>query len=139
LKSYQERPLLVEWVTLQNQFDAFEKCSLAIKLVAILVTALLIFKVENPFIIVLLNGVFWTQDAIWKTVQSRFADRLLIIEGELLNSASNDHIQFNTAWAAKPRGFTVLVMEYFGHSVKPTVAFPHCVLVCVGVYMSFVV
>jgi hypothetical protein len=55
-----ENPLLIEWMTLQNQFDAFETISLAIKLVAVLVAALLVFvgskmlsgKLFNPDLLI---------------------------------------------------------------------------------------
>ncbi|MFT4731023.1 MAG: hypothetical protein ACI89W_000026 [Gammaproteobacteria bacterium] len=130
-----ENPLLIEWMTLQNQFDAFETISLAIKLVAVLVAALFVFELRHPEVIVVLNSICWVQDAIWKTFQSRFADRLLVIEYELTNASSASNIQFNTAWEAKPRGLILLMSEYLRHLVKPTVVFPHFVLLCLGMYM----
>jgi hypothetical protein len=91
-------------MTLQNQFDAFETLSLAIKLVSVLVATLFVFELKHPEIIVELNSTCWLQDAIWKTFQSRFADRLLELESELSSASGDNNIQFNTAWKAKPRG-----------------------------------
>ncbi|GAC29956.1 hypothetical protein [Brumicola pallidula] len=131
----QENPLLIEWATLQNQFDAFEKLSLVIKLVAILIAALFVFELKQPEIILVLNSICWGQDAIWKTFQSRFADRLLKIESDLSSTSNSGHIQFNTAWDLKPRGQVSLVSEYLRHLVKPTIVFPHLILLCLGMYV----
>jgi hypothetical protein len=130
-----ENPLLIEWVTLQNQFDAFEKLSLVIKLVAVLVATLFAFELKNPEIILVLNSICWVQDAIWKTFQSRFADRLLTIESELASASSDTNIQFNTVWEAKPRGLISLISAYLRHLAKPTVVFPHFVLLGLGLYV----
>ncbi|MFQ3205920.1 MAG: hypothetical protein ACI9IT_000054 [Glaciecola sp.] len=132
-----QNPLLIEWVTLQNQFDAFEKLSLAIKLVAVVMATLFAFELKHPDVIVVLNSICWIQDAIWKTFQSRFADRLLLIESELSSESSDGNIQFNTAWEAKPRGLISLISEYLRHLAKPTVVFPHFVLLCLGMYVLF--
>jgi hypothetical protein len=122
-------------VTLQNQFDAVEKLSLVIKLVAVLVATLFAFELNNPEIILVLTSICWVQDAIWKTFQSRFADRLLAIESEVSNVSSDANISFNTIWEAKPRGLVSLVLEYLRHLAKPSVAFPHFVLLGLGVYV----
>nr|WP_297350009.1 hypothetical protein [uncultured Glaciecola sp.] len=132
-----QNPLLIEWVTLQNQFDAFEKLSLAIKLVAVVMATLFAFELKHLDVIVVLNSICWIQDAIWKTFQSRFADRLLLIESELSTTSSDGNIQFNTAWEAKPRGLISLISEYLRHLAKPTVVFPHFVLLCLGMYVVF--
>lgn len=131
----QKGPLLTEWVTLQNQCDAFEKLSLGIKLLAVLLASLFSIKVSHPEIILVLNSILWVQDAVWKTFQSRFSERLLAIESCLSSSESHGSIQFNTAWEAKPRGIVFLVSEYLRHLAKPTVVFPHLVLILLGAYI----
>lgn len=135
MQDKQKGPLLTEWVTLQNQYDAFEKLSLAIKLLAVLLACLFSIALIHPEVIVVLNSILWVQDAIWKTLQSRFSERLLDIESCLSSSESDGSIQFNTAWEAKPRGIVLLVSEYLRHLVKPTVVFPHLVLVLLGAYV----
>jgi hypothetical protein len=135
LQENQKGPLLTEWVTLQNQCDAFEKLSLAIKLLAVLLACLFSIALTHPEVIVVLNSILWIQDAIWKTFQSRFSERLLDIESCLSSPESDNSIQFNTAWEAKPRGIVYLVSEYLRHLAKPTVVFPHLVLVLLGAYV----
>lgn len=131
----QKSPLLTEWMTLQNQCDAFEKLSLGIKLLAVLLASLFSITLTRPEIILVLNSILWVQDAVWKTFQSRFSERLLQIESSLSSSGSDSSIQFNTAWAAKPRGRVFLVSEYLRHLAKPTVVFPHLVLILLGAYI----
>ncbi len=131
----QKSSLLTEWVTLQNQYDAFEKFSLGIKLFAVLLAATFSVKLLHPEIILILNSILWVQDAVWKTFQSRFSERLLEIESCLSSSESNGSIQFNTAWETKPRGIVILVSEYLRHLAKPTVVFPHLALVLLGAYV----
>jgi hypothetical protein len=93
------------------------------------------FELKNPEIILVLTSICWVQDAIWKTFQSRFADRLLAIESEVSNASSDANIPFNTVWEAKPRGLMSLVSEYLRHLAKPTVVLPHFVLLGLGVYV----
>lgn len=137
MQENQKGPLLTEWVTLQNQCDAFEKRSLTIKLLAVLLASLFSIAINHPEIILLLNSILWFQDAVWKTFQSRFSERLLVIENCLSTPGTDDNIQFNTAWEAKPRGTVRLVSEYLRQLLKPTVVFPHLVLVLLGAYVVF--
>lgn len=136
MQNNQTNPVVIEWVTLQNQYDAFEKLSLLIKLFAILLTAVLVTDIQLPELVLALNAILWVQDAIWKTVQSRFGNRLLTIENELAQ-AGQGTIAFNTAWESQPRGLLILLSEYVRHLVKPTVAFPHALLFCITCYVIF--
>ena len=128
-----------EWCLLQNQFDSYEKYSLIIKLfsVTVLVTTLQISSVSVLIIIVLLT--LWLQDAIWKTFQARIETRLLQIESLITNSAASIEAveaacQFNSEYQKQRPGSTGLVMEYFRQALRPTVAFPHVVLVILACY-----
>lgn len=60
-----------EWCLLQNQFDSYEKHSLYIKLLGIIIV--LVAEISNVvnISVILLILVLWLQDAIWKTFQSR--------------------------------------------------------------------
>ena len=139
MSNEQENPLLLEWATLQKQFDDFEKLSLLIKLTAIVLTSMLVFDVSHPHIVPFLLSICWLQDAIWKTVQSRFSERLLVIENELAKPQLNATIQFNTAWESKPRSVFSLLSEYLRHLIKPTVIFPHAALLCVALYFVLLI
>lgn len=85
----------------------------------------------------------WLQDGIWKTFQSRTEHRLVQIEQTLvdgISTARNTDAELTTALVAfqfnhsfinqRPSGFK-LIMEYGKQALRPTVAFPHLILVLV--------
>jgi hypothetical protein len=125
-----------EWITLQNQFDSYEKCSLAIKLFSILLCCMLVFALDAGAWPLLVAAILWLQDGIWKTFQNRIGKRLEVVEQAIQDNPHHlpEHLlqmgmQFNLAWAqSRPRAIG-LVMEYIQQSLKPTVAYPHVVLV----------
>jgi hypothetical protein len=118
-----------EWSLLQNQFDSYEKFSLIIKLVNITVfSAAYLFGTLNPLLIAILLMV-WAQDAIWKTFQSRIEDRLLAIEHGLLNKSPLTAFQFNTEFDKNRPNTLGLIRAYAQQALRPTIAFPHAVLV----------
>lgn len=128
-----------EWCLLQNQFDSYEKYSLIIKLfsIAVLVTTLQLSSFTALLVIILL--VLWLQDSIWKTFQGRIELRLLQIEKSLKESHSEDQsgvlpCQFNTEYLKQRPGVTGLIKEYCRQALRPTVAFPHFVLVLLALY-----
>jgi hypothetical protein len=126
-----------EWCVLQNQFDSYEKCSLLIKLIAVVLMCLLIFSMHIGLWGILIAAVLWLQDAIWKTFQSRISERLLSVEQALAEGEEGIDgeellaMQFNQAWLAKRQGTTDLITEYVQQALKPTVAYPHIVLILV--------
>lgn len=125
-----------EWITLQNQFDSYEKCSLAIKLFSILIFCLLVFALHAGFYSVLVVAILWLQDGIWKTFQSRIGQRLEVIEQAIQNDSDLTKeqepligMQFNTAWDQTRLEVVGLVWEYLRQSLKPTVAYPYVMLI----------
>ncbi|CAH1211092.1 conserved hypothetical protein [Candidatus Nitrotoga sp. BS] len=120
-----------EWCLLQNQFDSYEKHSLYIKLLNVIVLlAAEISGVINIFILLVL-GVLWLQDAIWKTFQSRIEPRLLQIEKAISEKSEESAFQFNSEYhKGRLRGIS-LINEYVSQSIRPTVAFPHLVLILI--------
>lgn len=125
-----------EWTVLQNQFDSYEKLSLAIKLFSVGVIALAYTsQVIGVFLVVLLL-VLWLQDAIWKTFQARIETRLLQVEAAIAVGESVDnHVacQFNSHYMLNRPGTVGLVFEYFKQAVRPTIAFPHIILVMMAI------
>jgi len=129
-----------EWVTLQNQFDSYEKCSLAIKLFSILICCILVFALDAGLWSLLVIAILWLQDAIWKTFQNRIGQRLEVVEQAIQDNPHHvpEHVlhmgmQFNLAWnQSRPRAVG-LISEYIKQTLKPTVAYPHVVL------MAFVI
>ena len=125
-----------EWSLLQNQFDSYENYSLLIKLSSIGVLATAYFTNHLSVFVLLLLLIIWLQDAIWKTFQARIDARLLQLEGYLSNeNALENHdgiaFQFNSLYAQNRPGSIGLLKEYLGQSLRPTVAFPHIVLVTI--------
>ena len=126
---------LQEWTTLQNQFDSYEKFSLLIKLLNISLCSLLLFYWQAGLWAVLVSGILWLQDAIWKTFQDRINQRLLTIEEALKQSLTNEQteevlpMQFNQSWTLSRPSVNGLLNEYLAQGLKPTVAYPHLVLI----------
>ena len=120
-----------EWCLLQNQFDSYEKYSLHIKLLSVIV--LLAAEVSGviSIFIVLVLVVLWFQDAIWKTFQSRIEARLLQIETYILEKSVGSEFQFNSEYYKARLSGASLIKEYVTQSIRPTVAFPHIVLILI--------
>lgn len=127
-----------EWMLLQNQYDSYEKYSLMIKLVAMVIFYFAHISEKIGWIVLFLLAIFWLQDAIWKTFQSRIELRLLAVEEALSDRQANSqkesehHIvayQFNSEFLSKRPSQVGLIKEYFLQALRPTVAFPYCVLI----------
>jgi len=118
-----------EWCLLQNQFDSYEKHSLYIKLLSVIVLiAAEISGVINVFMVSVL-AVLWLQDGIWKTFQSRIEPRLLQIEKCISEGNEESVFQFNSEFHRVRLSGVSLITEYVRQSIRPTVAFPHLVLI----------
>lgn len=130
----QKASLADEWSLLQNQCDSYEKHSLLIKLVAIAwFGAALLYDLSGIYPILLLATI-WLQDAIWKTFQSRIERRLLQLEAALVDGEGSGQsigvaYRFNSEFIMTRRQGSALVGEYLRQALRPTVAYPHAVLV----------
>lgn len=127
--------LHTEWVTLQTQFDSYEKCSLAIKLFSVLICCALVFALNAGVWSLWIVTILWLQDGIWKTFQNRIGQRLEVVEQAIQDSphhvpddTSQMGMQFNLTWHQSRTSAIGLVGEYLKQSIKPTVAYPHVVL-----------
>lgn len=123
-----------EWITLQNQFDSYEKCSLAIKLTSVLVCCFLVFSVNAGIGGSLIIAILWLQDGIWKTFQNRISQRLVVVEQAIhdeINQGQTSRLgmQFNLVWSQSRANVLGLLSEYLKQSLKPTVAYPYVVLI----------
>ena len=125
-----------EWTLLQNQFDSYEKWSLVIKLSNIGLLSAAIFSETHSFYILLLMSILWLQDAIWKTFQSRIETRLVQVEYYLsgegdVNDADASAYQFNRLFLKTRPSNLALVLDYLRQAFRPTVAFPHALLMLI--------
>lgn len=121
-----------EWYLLQTQFDSYEKHSLYIKLLS--VTVLFTAEISNAinmFIIFVLL-ILWLQDAIWKTFQARIESRLLWVEKHIQEQSEQGAFQFNSEYQNTRLSGLALIIEYARQSIRPTVAFPHIVLILIA-------
>ena len=128
--------LASEWSLLQNQFDSYEKYSLLIKLSSVAILSAAYFTNHLSVFVLLLLLILWLQDAIWKTYQARIDARLLQLENYLSNEHTLENrdgiaFQFNSLYAQNRPGNIGLLKEYLGQSLRPTVAFPHIVLITI--------
>ena len=127
----EKKEFKTEWCLLQNQFDSYEKHSLYIKLISIIVMlAAEISDVISIFMLLIL-AVLWLQDAIWKTFQSRIEQRLLQIENYISEESEESVFQFNREYHITRLSGLSLINEYVRQSIRPTVAFPHIVLILI--------
>lgn len=129
----QQSDLANEWYLLQNQFDSYEKYSLLIKLAAIGLLCTAYFLNNLDIFILFLLLILWAQDAIWKTFQSRIESRLLQLENyisseEQISNAEGRAYQFNSLYLLNRPSSIALVKEYLHQAIRPTIAFPHVLL-----------
>ena len=89
-----------------------------------------ILDVISIFILLIL-AVLWLQDAIWKTFQSRIEQRLLQIENYISEESEESVFQFNREYHNTRLSGLSLIKEYVRQSIRPTVAFPHIVLILI--------
>ena len=120
-----------EWCLLQNQFDSYEKHSLYIKLLSIIVLLMAEISGLINITVVFLLMALWLQDSIWKTFQSRIETRMLKIEEYILNESEKSAFQFNSEFYKARLSGLSLISEYIRQSIRPTVAFPYIVLILI--------
>lgn len=137
-----ESHLAKEWSVLQNQYDSYEKFSLIIKLFSVLVLSFSYFLHHMGILTLLLLLILWLQDAIWKTFQSRINVRIMEVERGLSEdvsegSSSVKAFQYNSDYARNRPGLFGLIREYLKHAIRPTIAYPHALLVGLMVLYFF--
>ena len=122
-------PLQTEWATLQQDHERHERCAAGIKIAAVALTAGAAlfgfpFELAAP-----LTAIVWVIEAMLRTVQGRLGQRLLKVETLIADGASEyAACQLHTEWQATRPGAVGLLMEYAKSALKPTVAFPHALL-----------
>jgi hypothetical protein len=129
--------LALEWTTLQNNHEAYEKSALHIKLLAVALAALGLMAALEPTLLGVLLLILWFQEAILKTWQGRLSDRLRVLEQALKlgDQAQCEPFQLYSQWLAKRPGLAGLLLEYGRSAMRPTVAFPHGVLLTLLVFL----
>ena len=127
-----------EWQVLQTQYDSYEKCSLAIKLVAVMLFIFSLGLQINIGYTAVVIAVLWLQDAIRKTFQSRIESRLYVVEKQLVLTTDSQvqipteqAFQFNSKFIEQRNTGLALIKEYILQAFKPTVAYPYVLLLII--------
>ena len=129
-----------EWLLLQQQCEEYERYSLLIKLFSFLLFSAFLLAGElagkTGTVVLVILLMVWLQDAIWKTFQSRIVPRLLQLEQAIHPLNVGAHVQpdttafqFNTHYMQSRPSQIGLIREYALQAIRPTVAFPHALLV----------
>ncbi len=120
-----------EWAVLHNSYEQYEAYALLIKGLSIVLTFTAISLAFPPLVAVFLLLVLWLQEAIWKTFQSRTEHRILSIETALKQTKDLQAFHFYSAWEqSRPNTFG-LISSYLKQALRPTIAFPHIVLIII--------
>lgn len=122
-----------EWSLLQTQVNRSEREALLIKLASVIVLVSAVLVQSASLYLAMVLAILWLQEAIWKTFQARTETRLLEIE-QLLAAAQQSRdsdgvaYQLNSRFVQERRSGIRLIAEYLSQAARPTVAFPHAVL-----------
>ncbi len=124
-----------EWSILHRDFERYDQYGLFIKIAAI-ITAVVSLGLALPLLAtVSFTAIFWLQEGIWRTVQGRCGDRLLILEKQIKTEPESVGMQFYSEWEASRPGTLGTIVEYLRHSARPTVAYPYIVLIALALLL----
>lgn len=113
-----------EWLLVQRSFDQMEIQALWLKIVAIIVWLGLLVSKESLVLMVGAIGLFWLNEAIWKTQQQRAAARLRQLE----QAADDISCQWHTDFANNRPGAMNLALGYLKNLLPPTVAVTYVIM-----------
>lgn len=123
----------LEWQTLQNNHEQHERNALFIKLSSLALGLAGLAAGVAVGWIALIIVLLWVLEGIFKTYQTRLADRLLQVETLLAQeSPSMPAMQLSAGWMARRPGGAGLIVEYALSACRPTVAFPYLPLLLAG-------
>ncbi len=123
-----QNELSAEWITLQASCDRFEIVSMGIKLIAVILFFAGEILASSPLWLGFIVMILWFQEAIWKTFLSRTESRIMKVEAMIAEDNEATGFQFHSQWASQRPSTKDLILSYFSHAAKPTVAFPYVVL-----------
>ena len=113
-----------EWILVQRSFDQKEVQALWLKIEAIIVWLGLLVSKESLVLMVGAIGLFWLNEAIWKTQQQRAAARLRQLE----QAADDISCQWHTDFANNRPGAMNLALGYLKNLLPPTVAVTYVIM-----------
>ncbi len=132
-----------EWIALQNNYEQYEWMGLAVKLFSVALALLGLTLQLSLLVVMVLLILVWLQEGILRTFQNRLGLRLLHVES-LMRVPSGDAVpldtvgsrgvdnlpfQLHSQWQTQRSRGLKLIREYASNALRPTVAFPHGVIV----------
>ncbi len=128
-----------EWISLQAQYEHYERTSLLIKLISVVLFGLGLMFPMNVLLVAAFVLIFWLQEGIVRTFQARLGERILHVEGclrdpEMIGFA----FQLHTEWQKNRPSSFGLILEYAKNAARPTVAFPYVALLLLDVLVYLV-
>lgn len=130
-----------EWQTLQDNHEQHERNALLIKLSALALCFTGLFTQIATTWIAILVLLCWGLEGIFKTYQSRLADRLLVIEALIRHTPPTPAaMQLHSSWATCRPGGARLLVGYALSACRPTVTFPYLpllLLLGIGRWLSW--
>lgn len=117
-----------QWLTLHRQYEHYENLALVIKLIAVLTTLAGLISNLTYWPLLLLLGILWIQEGIWKTFQARLEASLMALENSV---AEETLLPLYTNWQQNRPGLVSLIAQYLRSALRPTVAFPYIVLMLI--------
>ncbi|MBX3679559.1 hypothetical protein [Cognatazoarcus halotolerans] len=139
MSSHATSAIELEWSTLQHNHEQYERGLLWIKLLAVVLAAIAFVSGNFAHFMALLIAVLWAQEAIFRTFQNRLSERILRIEALIREGGEGaSACQLHSEWAAARPGTAGLLAEYARSALRPTVAFPHAVLILglIGMWLA---
>ena len=127
-----------EWRTLHQEHDRYDRYGLLIKLAAVLVCLLSLKLAVSLWLAIVFLLVLWLQEGIWRTIQARTTDRLLVIEKMLEHPTNQPAMQFYSSWESNRPGIIGLIKECAFNTMRPIVAFPYVILLGIEVAAALV-
>ena len=128
--------LQIEWTTLHAEHERYDQYALLIKLVTVVVAVILLgLQIALPIALVII-AVLWLQEGIWRTVQARAAQRIMVLEKAISQHDQQLAFQFYSNWQASRPGTVGMVKEYIANAVRPTVAYPYAILLMIVLFYS---
>lgn len=123
-------PFSQEWITLQNNYEQYERSALLIKFAALVFYFAGVVLALHAAMVGVVVLILWVQEGVFRTSQARLGLRILVVEQALKQAGKSAEapFQLHSAWLAGRKGITGLLAEYAASMFKPTVAFPYVVL-----------
>jgi len=126
-----------EWAIIHSDIEKYERFSLVIKLVSVVISVIFITHSINEWFAIAVILVLWLQEGIWKTFQKRLETRIIMVEDELQTNSDEDGkaFQLYTQWDKQRQNISGLIKEYLSSAAKPTVTYPYLILIVLMVVL----